>query len=99
MTWADRSSLSSATSPWATGAAATSPRGITRWLISVDGLCALFEALVADGYDVIGPSGVLGRVPSEPTPAATVRRARSAVEGADRMDRQMDTGDLAGGDE
>jgi len=29
-----------------------------------------------------------------------VRRARSAVEGsADRMDRQMDTGDLAGGDE
>lgn len=70
-----------------------------RRLISVDGLCALFEALVADGYDVIGPSGVLGRVPSEPTPAATARRARSAVEGADRMDRQMDTGDLAGGDE
>jgi hypothetical protein len=54
---------------------------------------------VADGYHVIGPSGVLGRVPSEPTPAATVRRARSAVEGADRMDRLMDTGDLAGGDE
>jgi hypothetical protein len=49
---------------------------------------------VADGYHVIGPSGVLGRVPSEPTPA-TVRRARSAVEGAaDRMDRQMDTGGL-----
>jgi hypothetical protein len=67
----------------------------TRRLISVDGLCALFEALVADGYNVIGPSGVLGRVPSEPTPAAAVRRARSAVEGtADRMDRQMDTGDL-----
>ena len=64
-------------------------------LISVDGLCALFEALVADGYHVIGPSGAFGRVPSEPAPAATVRRARSAVEGAaDRMDRQMDTGDL-----
>ena len=47
----------------------------TRRLISVDGLCALFEALVADGYHVIGPSGVLGRVPSEPTPAAAVRRA------------------------
>jgi len=46
----------------------------TRRLISVDGLCALFEALVADSYHVIGPSGVLGRVPSEPTPAATVRR-------------------------
>ncbi len=69
----------------------------TRRLISVDGLCALFEALVADSYHVIGPSGVLGRVPSEPTPAATVRRARSAVAGtADRMDRQMDTGDLGG---
>ena len=53
----------------------------TRRLISVDGLRALFEALVADGYHVIGPSGVLGRVPSEPTPAATARRARSAVEG------------------
>jgi hypothetical protein len=53
----------------------------TRRLISVDGLCALFEALVADSYHVIGPSGVLGRVPSEPTPAATVRRARSAVAG------------------
>ena len=50
---------------------------------------------MADGYHVIGPSRVLGRVPSEPTPAATVRRARSAVDGtADRMDRQMDTGDL-----
>ena len=56
-----------------------------RRLISVDGLCALFEALVADGYHVIGPSGVLGRVPSEPTPAATVRRARSAVEGQARL--------------
>ena len=53
-----------------------------RRLVSVDGLCALFETLVADGYHVIGPSGVLGRVPSEPTPAATARRARSAVEGA-----------------
>ena len=50
---------------------------------------------MAGGYHVIGPSGVLGWVPSEPTPAATVRRARLAVEGtADRMDRQMDTGDL-----
>ena len=67
----------------------------TRRLISADGLCALFEALVADGYHVIGPSGVLGRVPSEPTPAATARRPRSALEGtAARMDRQMDTGDL-----
>ena len=53
----------------------------TRPLISVDGLCALFEALVADGYHVIGPSGVLGRVPSEPTPAATVRRRGPRVEG------------------
>jgi hypothetical protein len=53
----------------------------TRRLIRVDGLCALFEALVADGCHVIGPSGVFGRVPGEPTPAATVRRARSALEG------------------
>ena len=66
-----------------------------RRLISADGLCALLEALVADGYHVIGPSAVLGRVPSEPTPAATVRRPRSALEGtAERMNRQMDTGDL-----
>ena len=66
-----------------------------RRLISVDGLCALLEALVADGYHVIGPSAVLGRVPSEPTAAATVRRAWSALEGtAERMNRQMDTGDL-----
>ena len=48
----------------------------TRRLISVDGLCALFEALVADSYHVIGPSGVLGRVPSEPTPAACGGRGR-----------------------
>ena len=67
----------------------------TRRLISVDGLCALLEALVADDYHVIGPSAVLGRVPSEPTAAATVRRAWSALEGtAERMNRQMDTGDL-----
>jgi ferredoxin len=40
-------------------------------------------------------AGVLGRVPSEPAPAATMRRARSAVEGAaDRMGRQMDAGGL-----
>ena len=39
-----------------------------RRLISVDGLCALFETLVADGYHVIGPSGVLGR-PSQFTEA------------------------------
>ena len=50
---------------------------------------------MSDGYHVIGPSGVLGRVPSKPSPAATVRRARWALGGtADRMDRQMDTGDL-----
>jgi hypothetical protein len=74
---------------------ATATAILTHRLISVDGLCALFEALVADGYHVIGPSGVLARVPSEPTPAATVRRARSTMEGtADFMDRQMDTGDL-----
>jgi hypothetical protein len=64
-------------------------------LTGTDRLRALLEALAADGYHLIGPAGVLGRVPNEPTPAATVRWARSAVEGtADRMDRQMDTGDL-----
>ena len=53
-------------------------------LIGIDGLRALFEVLVADGYRVIGPAGVLGRVPSEPPPP--LPRARSAVEGAaDRM--------------
>ena len=66
-----------------------------RRLISADGLCVLFEALVGDGYHVIGPSGVLGRVPSEPTPAAAVRAGAVGGGGdADRMDRQMDTGDL-----
>ena len=66
-----------------------------RRLVSVDGLCASFETLVADGYHVIGPSGVLGRVPSEPTPAATARRARCPRwRGRARMDRQMDTGGL-----
>jgi ferredoxin len=40
-------------------------------------------------------AGVLGRIPSEPAPAATVRRARSAVKGAaDRMGRQMDASGL-----
>ncbi len=66
----------------------------TRRLISVDGLCALFEAPVADGYHVIGPSGVPGRVRSEPTPR---RPAAGAVGfGGDRarMNRQMDAGDL-----
>ena len=72
----------------------------TRRLISVDGLCALFEALVADGYHVIGPSGVLGRVPSEPTPAATVRRARSALEGtAPAWTARWTPATWAGGDE
>jgi hypothetical protein len=37
-------------------------------LIGTDGVRALFEVLVADGYHVIGPAGVLGRVPSEPPP-------------------------------
>ena len=37
----------------------------TRRLISVDGLRALFEALVADGYHVIDAADVLGRVPNE----------------------------------
>ena len=67
----------------------------TRRLISVDGLCALFQALEADGYHVIGPSSVLGRVPSEPTPRR--HRAAGAVRGGGdraRMDRQLDTGDL-----
>ncbi len=59
---------------------ATATATPARRLISVDGLCALFEALVADGCHVIGPSGVLGRVPSEPAPAATVPRARSALD-------------------
>ena len=40
-------------------------------------------------------AAVLGRIPSEPAPAAIMRRARSAVEGAaDRMGRQMDAGGL-----
>ena len=72
----------------------------TRRLISADGLCALFEALVADGYHVIGPSEVLGRVPSEPTPAATVRRPRSALEGtAPGWTARWTPATWAGGDE
>jgi len=69
----------------------------TRRLISVDGLCALFEVLVADGDHVTGPSGVLGRVPSEPTP---VRRARSALEGtAPAWTARWTPATRAGGDE
>ena len=67
----------------------------TRRLISVDGLCALFEALVADGYHVIGPSGRAR--PGAERAHSRRRRAAAAVRvGGDRarMDRQMDTGDL-----
>ena len=49
---------------------------------------------MADGYHVIGPSGVPGRVRSEPTPR---RPAAGAVGfGGDRarMNRQIDAGDL-----
>ena len=67
----------------------------TRRLISVDGLCALFEALVADGYHVIGPSGVL-RPGAERAHSRRHRAAGAVRFGRDRarMDRQMDTGDL-----
>jgi hypothetical protein len=61
----------------ATATAIPAPR-----LIGTDGLSALFGALVANGYHVIGPAV---------QDAATVRRTRSAVEGAaDRMGRQLD---------
>jgi ferredoxin len=62
---------------------------------------ALTEMVDEHGHrflvEVGSPRGadVLERVPSEPVGEATVREARSAVEAAaDRMGRQMETGDL-----
>jgi sulfhydrogenase subunit beta (sulfur reductase) len=62
---------------------------------------ALTELLDEDGHRFLVEAGsqrgadVLRRVPGERAGEATVRRARSAVEAAaDRMGRQMETGDL-----
>jgi sulfhydrogenase subunit beta (sulfur reductase) len=62
---------------------------------------ALTEMLDEHGHRFLAEAGsqrgadVLDRVPSEPADQGTVRGARSAVEAAaDRMGRQMETGDL-----
>jgi sulfhydrogenase subunit beta (sulfur reductase) len=62
---------------------------------------ALTEMLDGGGHRFLVDAGsqhgadILEWLPSEPADEATVKRARSAVEGAaDRMGRQMETGDL-----